>query len=646
MSVVSRNDLEVLFVRPSTSAKRAKGAAVSGCKVALAIATIFAVSGCGRSCKKDHPYVPYAVGDAPAGPSAPPAPAAQALPADAGPALAETSTVLPNGTTTYRAGSVAFNAPSGKELALVLALDVDDDGKLDALAVLRPSAGDAKDAKKAAAPSELAFYNGAAADDAPPTILASAPSLPIGAVCTPVLRLERIGPKSAAAELGAACTSASALRGLFVVRLARDPTITFDMIVRDPAFSPRLAIDVDGSDRDHDGIDDVTLRVTIDGGGPPFEPGPKLTAKVAFFDRSAGLSRDPSEPEASLKVIAAQATTRAKGKDVAAVPVLVQQMRALYRAICEEGGAPRFVTARTGAGAIACGASKSLEEAGIAEVRSRVARGDALGAVTAADLAQLAPATKTTAKTNELAQLLEQIAPLTQAKNSRVLATTTTKARAAAAHPAWGSLTFDPGGKLLVRTGSKVVAVDPDSGEEQATDIAPWPSQVLSADGKSRWLEAYHACEGVALRATFAPTDADGDVKDILLPIAPVLGTRCSGARGEAADAVPLAWTARGLEAVVAGVPVLIRPEAPKATILASWLEEPPPLGSARSPNGKLYAVPSREGVLLGGARAMRGRAAEFEPFSALRGCTVSNDGAHVACEMRGKVIIATFDPL
>ncbi|MCL2724975.1 MAG: hypothetical protein FWD69_11120 [Polyangiaceae bacterium] len=605
-------------------------------KKGVVIAALAALTGCGRSCKNDRPYVPYTVDDAaPSGVT--PAASAQPLPADAGSAI-EFSTVLPPATITFNAGNVTLRAPAGRELALVLVVDVDEDGKSDALAVLRPSA----DVKAGdAPPSELAFYSGASAPDTPPTILASAPPLPIGASCTPVLRLERVGPKSAAAELGAACPTASAQRGIFVVRLSQNPGVAFDMLVRDPVSAPKLAIDVDGADRDHDGIDDVTLLVTIDGGGPPFEPGPKLTAKVAFFDRSAGLSRDPGEPEASLKAIAAQATARAqRSKDAASVPVLVQQMRALYRAICDEGGAPRFVKAPGGGGAVACGTSKPLEDAGVAEVRAYVALGNALAAVTAAEVAQLPPATKTAAKTTELSQLLEQIAPVSQATSVRTLTATVAKTRAA--HPAWGPLAFEASGKLLVRGGTNVVRVDPESGEETIADVAPWPSQVLSPDGKSRWLEAYHACEGVALRTTFV-NDTDGDLKDVLLPIAPVLGARCSGARGEAAVAVPLAWTSRGLEAVVAGELLLIRPESARATILASTLDEPPPLGSARSPNGKMFAVPVRDSVLVRGARSWRARAPELEPYTALRGCTVSDDGTHLACESRGKVLVATF---
>jgi hypothetical protein len=464
----------------------------------------------------------------------------------------------------------------------------------------------------------------------------------------PVTRLERIGPRSALAEVGTVCTRGASSRALFVVRLAKDPTVAFDLSVLDPAGAPRLVVDVDGEDRDHDGIDDVTLRMTIEGGAPPFEPGPKLSAKVAFFDRSAGPSRDPDEPEASLKLIAAQAMARAgKSKEAATVPMLVQQMRMLYRAMCVEGGAPRLVKLRNGnggsPGAVSCGSSKPLEDAGVAEVRAFVTQGDALRAIASAELAQLAPATRTTARTTEITTLLAQVAPFVQARSARA---SITVPATRSVHPEWGSLAFEPSGKLLVRGATQVQRVDPETGEASDAEQPAWPNQVLSPDGKSRWLEAYHACEGVALRATFAPTGADGDMRDVLLPVAPPLGSRCAGGRGEAATTIPIAWGPRGLEVLVAGQPLLVRPEVSTASVMQSPLGEMPPFGSPRSAGARAMAVATTQGVLVRTTKSARYRAPELEPYTDLRQCTTNEDASRIACVKRGKVVIATFDPL
>src|SRR5438046_2452619 len=77
------------------------------------------------------------------------------------------------------------------------------------------------------------------------------------AACTPVARLERVGPRSALVELGASCTRGAATRAIYVVRLAREPSVAFDAVVSDPPGAAKLTIDVDGADRDNDGIDDI-----------------------------------------------------------------------------------------------------------------------------------------------------------------------------------------------------------------------------------------------------------------------------------------------------------------------------------------------------------------------------------------------------
>lgn len=604
-------------------------------------------AGCGRACKRDHPYVPYTVGDAPSAAAADggEAPPPLAIAGGAATGLGEAALVAPAGATTWNVQGLELVAPAGRELLFAIVRDFDGDGKKDALAIVRAPAPPGKP-KGEVGPAEIVHYAGASS---PPlaTIVATAPPPRTDAPCAPIARMERVGPRSALVEVGAACTTGAASRALFVVRLAKEPGVAFDLAILDPPGAPKLAVDVDGADRDRDGIDDVTLHLTIEGGGPPFEPGPRLTANVAFFDRSAGPSRDPDEPEASLRTIAAHAVSRAsKVKDAPGVPVLVQQMRMLFRAMCAEGGAPRLVKLRNGTstGAVTCGSSKPLEDAGVAEVRAFVTQGDALRAVAAADVAQLAPATKTTARSTELTTLLAQVAPLVTAKGARPLTVTVNAVRAP--HPEWGPLAFEPSGKLLVRTTTGVTRVDLDSGESADAELPAWPTQVLSPDGKSRWLEAYHACEGVALRATFAPTGADGDMREVLLPVAPPLGSRCAGGRGEAAATIPIAWGPRGLEVLVAGQPLLVRPETSSATVMAALLGEMPPFGSPRSAGGRALAIATSQGVLVKTTKAARYRASELEPYSELRQCTTTDDASRIACVKRSRVVIATFDPL
>lgn len=622
---------------------RARTATISGRFPAalVALASLVLLPACSKGCKNDHPYVPYAVGDAPSSSASTGAGPELTSASDAGAISVEPAQVAQPGMAKWRLEGLELVAPEGSELVSALVRDFDGDGNKDALAIVRRPAPPEKPGE--VGPAQIVHYAGTPNGAAPPVFVATAPHPRTDAPCTPLARLERIGPRSALAEVGAVCKSGASSRSLWIVRLTKTPTTSYGLTIADPPGAPKLSIDVEATDRDHDGLDDVGLRVTVEGGSAPFEPGPKLTTKVAFFDRPAGPSRDAEEPEASLRAIAAQATAKAgKVKDSLAVTGLVQQMRSLYRAVCVEGGAPRLLDpSGSGKGAITCGPSKPLEEAGIAEVRSFVFQADALRAIAAADLAQLAPATKTAARTTELKKLLDDVAPATAPLKTKTLTLAVPSARAA--HPEWGPLAFEPSGKLLVRTSSNVQRVDPESGEAAEAETPAWPSQVLSSDGKSRWLEAYHACEGVALRATFVPV-GDGDMRDVLLPISPPLGTRCANGRGESATTVPLAWSARGLEAIVAGMPVLVRPELGTAAIQAAPTAEQPPYGSPRSPSGRSMALSTKDGILVKSARSIRVKAPELEPYDDLRHCTTTDDASRVACVKKGRVVVIALD--
>jgi hypothetical protein len=135
-------------------------------------------------------------------------------------------------------------------------------------------------------------------------------------------------------------------------------------------------------------------------------------------------------------------------------------------------------------------------------------------------------------------------------------------------------------------------------------------------------------------------------MSDVLLPIVPQLSKSCGGGRGKAAQTVPIAWGSRGLEAVVAGHPVLIKHEPPQATPLTTFLDERPPPGSPRSRNGRAFVFPVASGVLVRGRTPDRWalvKAHELEPYAELRRCTVNDDASKIACLCRGRVVVATL---
>ncbi len=631
---------------------------------AAAITALLAISlgGC-RSCANDHPYVPPQADAASSSgavtTNAESSASSSGSISDSGLAAnVEPALVAPPNATSWAVEGMTLEPGGGREVALALVRDFDGDGKKDALAVVRLPLAE----RKPGTPTgELVFFHGGDGTKAPGAI-AIGPPLAMQPSCSPIARLEKIGPRSAFAEIGSGCVRGAGSRSIVVVRLTGPmPAVSFDALVLDPTQAPKLNVDIDAADRDKDGIDDAVLRLTIEGEArPKTEKDPaagNLSAKLIFFDRPAGPSRDPEEPEASLKAIASQATSRAaKAKEAPNVPALVAQMRALYRAMCIEGGAPR-VTNIHGGSAPSCGTSKALEDAGVAEVRAWSTQGDALRAFVAAESAQVAPATKTAAKTAELSKILNDAAPSIEVKGVRTLPVATDVPRGSdgigfgslagsGSAIEWGPLAFEYTGKLIVRHGKTVSRVDPDSGESEPADMI-WKDDVVSPDGKRRWHDAYHACEGVALQASFAPI-GEGEMTDVPLPIAPRLGKSCgSGGRGETVSATPIAWGPRGLEAIVAGHAVLIKDGTPQqATLLPAFLDETPPPGSPRSHNAKNIVFMTPFGLIVRGKSGDKWnmvRSPDLEPYADVKKCTISDDASKIACVRRGKVLLVSL---
>ncbi len=595
----------------------------------LLLLTIALMLGGCRGCKNDHPYVPYAIGDG-APDDADTSKLVVASDDDGGAFLEQPAEKAPANATQWQIGGLKVDAPTGSVFELGLAKDLDGDGAADVIAITRA-------AEKSSDPGTLVFYKSTAQGLAPSlTAIATGP-LPGDIRCSVVRRLAQVGKRSVLIELTSKCPVVSShdpSRWVAVVAFTPAPRVHFSASVVDPPGAPSLFFNVEGSDRDGDGIDDVSVRVSIEGGGAPMEPLPRTTAVLGWFDRPAGMSRNSDDPDGSLRSLAGVAQALAgKIKDAPSVPPRVRAIRALYSALCNDGGAPRL-TRVLGDSALSCGSSRALEEAGLAEVRAYATMGDALLATTSLARAQIAPATKTANRTKDGETWILQAAPLAVATSVRQVAAVPLIERGR--QPAWGALAFESSGKLLVRTAAGVVRMDPDTGDEgDARDVAPWSMAVVSPDGGSRFIEAYNACDGVLLHATLAPT-ADGDMADVDLPIFPVLGSHCATAKGEPVGAIPIAWGAGGLETIVDGFPVLVSASG-RASVLQSPMNQPVSLGSPRSPDGKTLIVATPLGLVVRGFRTRMLRAAEFDgAYGELRDCGVSDDGLRAACVRAG----------
>ncbi len=604
-------------------------------KLLLAAAAAFGLTAC-RGCKNDHPYVPYSIGED-AGD------ADTIASSDAGddgdvPIHEISATQAPARATRWTLDGLTLVAPAGMVFELGIARDFDADGHTDVAALARRDGQDGD-------LGTLLYYRAEGGALAAPITVAPSPMLGAqGATCTPKRKMSAIGRHSLWLELGLQCTTQplrEPSRQISVWALRAQPRVHFSALVIDPPGAPRLTFVFDASDADNDGLDDVLLRVAIDGGDAPFEPLPREEATLRWFDRPAGMSRDPDGPDGSLRLIAANLSVRAaKVKEAPQVLARARAVRVLWGALCGDGHEPRLIHL-FGGSPLTCGPSRALEEAGLAEVRAHAALGDALGAVTALERAQLPPATKTAARTKDAENWIGQLAPVAQATQVRAIAAVPQSTRTTT--PAWGALSFEPTGKLLVRTAAGVVRVDVEHGDESdASDVQAWTSSVVSPDGAQRFLEAYDACDGVSLHASLVTLDG-GDSTDVALPIGPRLGARCTTAKGSPASVIPLAWGAGGLETIIVGEPLLIAQG--HASLAHAPLGQPTPRGSARSPDGKTFAYATSLGVLAQGtSKARLLKAADLDgTYAEQRDCTVSDDGAHVACVRAGRAWVATF---
>jgi hypothetical protein len=611
--------------------------------VSLVLALLLA-AGC-NGCRRDHPYVPYAISSAQRGPfsedEASVAARSDTL-VDAGQEFAaQPSLQAPAATGRWSLEGIALEAPDGLVFQSALVSDFDGDGEKEAFAIAHPAEGND--------PGEVLFYRGREAGDALAIAgrIAAPPLLARDASCLATSRLAGVGKRSVLVELGSTCplhAVSGPVRWIAVLDAGTSPRVRFAATLADPPGAPALLVEASVGDRDGDGRDDLAIRVTLEGGGAPFEPGPRVSAIVAWLDRPSGLSRDTGASEAAFELLAKSATARApRAKDAPAVPGFVAQARALWRAVCAEGGSPRVV-AVAGTGAIGCGGARALEDLGLAEVRAYVTMGDPLRAALALDRGERAPAARSSAHVSEAQKWIAQLAPIATARLLRAAAAVPLAPRGH--EPAWGPLAFEPSGKLLVRTRAGVVRLDPDQGDEAAANVPDWPVAVSSPDGVRKWIDAYDPCDGLPVHALFEMTNGENG-RDVLLPVMPALGGRCVGSRSSPVRAIPIAWGPGGLEAIVEGQPVLVSPDLGSASLLASFLDQPQAPGAPRSPDGKAYVISTEAGLLVrreGRSRLLRGSELDAT-YGDQHDCTVSNDTTHVACVHAGQAWVGTWDP-
>ena len=591
--------------------------------LALALSLAALVAGC--KCGKDKPYTPFGVasGNEPLPVPVPSASGAEAPPDAAAPGgfAKKRAAVAPVGATRWTLDGMALTAPEGRAFARGLVADFDADEKPEAVTWTVPKEG----------PGELWLHP----QEGAPRRLATLPGfVPGGPTCKLESELTQTGPRTVTLDASASCEPAllarTPKRAIVVVapRAERNPVLT--LRVAEPAPGEVLGLDVDTSDKDGDGRDDVRLAVSVTKQGSKRS----ASAQLVWFDRASGVSRDATEPAASLARMASLPLARAKSKQNAESALeLVGATRRLLGSLCAEGGVPRVFD---GDGApIACGKlGVTVDRLAMAELRAALTVGDVLaaGGALSRDGWYFGAASEKIRK--EMTRALEGATTRVEATSTRPGARPTRETTA----PRFSPLAFEPSGALLVQTGSGLVRIATDGTEQPLdADAAPesWPLEVVS-DGGWRWSGVALACDRseVLLSVQTGPGTpaAPPLVTDLL---APRPGACRGGAPPKYARPAPLAWKTTGLEAIVAGAHV-----GPKTSAADAALR-PQPLGTPRSPDGRHLVVPTPIGLLVTGPKKPElWQTANLPEETALSDCAVASGAAAVACVASGQLLI------
>jgi hypothetical protein len=619
--------------------------------LACAAAAFVGLGGCG-ACKRGSPYVPFldASNDTATVPSGDLA-IEDASP-DGGPKTSFApvhATVAPAGSNKLTVEDVSIDAPPGSVILVALARDVDGDGLRDVVAYTQPPGGGG---------GELRFYRG---DDkggvAASKAIGGDVSMPAPCVAkVSAQTMALVGPHTVALDLRPSCGDAAPAprRYLLATFAPFAPSIRWSARVAEAPDGWTFTIDADAIDRDGDGVDDPRLVFGLDGGGPPYEPGDRIAARLAYWDRPAGLSRDRTEPEGSFQIIAQQASARANKKATAiGVGALVRRLRLLHSAICTEGGAPWIDV--SGEHGVGCNKSHALEDAGAAEVKAALTTNDVLAAIAARErlaASDTAIATKKTRADIDAKILAAAAEARATMKELRAVPATPSKGA-----PAWGALAFEKDGRLLVRTATGVIRIDPATMEDgEANDVSSWPWEVTVPGKDARVGGVVDACDAPYFAARISGHDVATGATLVPLPILPPLVSgRCSQGTGANAAATPVAWGASGLYTLVEHAPVIIPSELVTATGGKATGTLPAPaskpdgayvLGAPRSPGGTWLVVPTRFGIVRrddSGAVPVTTlvRTRELEGlYPTLHECAISDDGLHLACVREGKALL------
>lgn len=586
--------------------------------VAWVAAACFA-AGCDRLDDDHKPYTPF--GAVSAEPASAPEGSASAAPAATEPTSfkpARVSRAEP-GATRWALGGATFDAPSGLRFVSGLV------GKF----------GDAAPSGQAAStlvawmetekrgPDELWLFP----TGGKPKRLAKVPAfVPTGPGCETTRELTHSGPGVVTMDATGECEGArlkrAPNRAVVVVAPDREQPELLTLRLAAPAPGERYRPRVAAEDLDEDGRADVTLIVSLHAGDRKFAQ----EARIVWFDRAAGLSRDPREPRKSFDAMASLEVVRSSGENTSRdVPARVSNARRLYGTLCAAAGVPRILL--DDRSPLECGELKhAMTQLVKAEVLAALTRKDIREAVGALSREPWFGAELSGKDGDEVRAKVYSGLDLVEEIDVERLAPTPLSGL----HPRLSPLAFEEDGSVSVVTPGGVYRQFPGT---DALDVSeeeePWPTMVIGKDGH-RVVAVSYSCDRSDVQILSVANDGTPRPPISTLLLAPRPGN-CGVGYVPPIPPRGVGWFDDAPTLVIGGS--LLGPHPS---------ERARPRGGPYSPNGAWMITQSRLGLLLTGPGKPQLWRPKKPDVTKLTDCVVSNGAKGVACVSHGRVVYLT----
>ncbi len=586
------------------------------------LAFVIPLGGC-SSCEKDKPYVPYAIDPSSTTPSGmtstPTGPALSAAVSDKTftPVVAKR---IKGNQTKIDTGNGTIKAAEQSVFELLLESDFTADGKVDVAAWLRTSDGMA---------GELVQYVASRKGGAlrARTLIPLPADMTLREGCKAKTDLRQVGPRTLAMSFVRDCKGGlhEVTEWKAAVVPVRDPAVRLTFLVDQPSDGQRLKIEFDGLDRDGDQFDDLRSSIRLSPGRKTLDEASQRPVEVNlhYFDRPAGLSRDPHQPASSFKAIAQRLHREAAGSKRDRVVPAARAAQRIHQMLCAEEGRPQV---RIGGAPLQCGATDAMQRISRAELDALLGLKDRISALGAYDRLQAQGAN---AKSLDSARKrVEKDIPRRDVDSYHLpFGPPTSQA-------SWGPLAFHFDGALMIRTDASVMRFNPKTRvaipDPESGPISPWSMKIQDPSGAVSLDSIVDPCDGGLL---FARLNHQGNTEPVYLPVVATTTRRCSNAGREVA-ARPILWSKEGLMLIVSGTPLWLKSDGKKVRRRIPG-DRVGALGGPKSPDGKWLAHASALGVLVlksDGSALLWKTPSMVSGYERLTACTVASGAAAVAC--------------